>query len=268
MFQRQIGKSILEVSHKCIEHPQRSVYFNHIHNHCEILLFISGDADYNIDGQVFRPSPYDMLFIPAATYHYLIPTSSARYENYVIGISPEIMSEEHYRKLFSPPLMINIKDDGELRSFFSRLDTYNKLYSDEDFFECASALIRELLTYCAYRKGELNFGRSGYITYIEDIVRYISDNIEKELNADIIAHHFLLSKSYVQNIFSQGMHIGLKKYIMQKKIYSAHADIAGGMRPVDACEKYNFGDYSSFYRLYKKTFNISPSGGNEVSYDT
>ena len=89
MFQRQIGSSVLEVSHKLMESPNQSVYFNHIHNHCEILLFIRGQADYNIDGQIFSPSPYDLLFIPAATYHYLIPTASVPYENYVIGIDPQ-----------------------------------------------------------------------------------------------------------------------------------------------------------------------------------
>lgn len=259
MFEKQIGKSILEVSHKCIEHPHESVYFNHIHNHCEILLFISGDANYNIDGQVFSPSPYDMLFIPAATYHYLIPTSGARYENYVIGISPDAVGEEHYRKLFAPPLMISIKDDAEIKSFFKRLDVYEKAYSSEDFEQCAAALIRELLTYCSYRKSDLSSGRSKYVTYIEEMVKYISERITDDLDAENIAHHFLLSKSYVQNIFSQEMHIGLKKYIMQKKIYSAHSDIVSGMRPIDACEKYNFGDYSSFYRLYKKTFGFPPS---------
>ena len=54
------------------------------------------------------------------------------------------------------------------------------------------------------------------------------------------------------------MRIGLKKYIMQKKIYAAHADITHGMTPGEACEKYSFGEYSTFYRLYKKHFDSSP----------
>ncbi len=57
MFCEQIGTQIFEVSHKRIDHPTQSVYFNHIHNHCELLLFISGQTNYNIDGQIFSPSP-------------------------------------------------------------------------------------------------------------------------------------------------------------------------------------------------------------------
>ena len=73
-----------------------------------------------------------------------------------------------------------------------------------------------------------------------------------------IGDHPLLSRSYVQNVFSQHMHIGLKTYIMQKKIYAAHADLGRGLGPSEVCEKYAFGDYSVFYRLYKKTFHTSP----------
>lgn len=258
MFQKKIGNSILEVSHKQIAKPSKNVYFNHIHNHCEILLFISGQADYNIDGQIFKPSPYDLLFIPAATYHYLIPTASIPYENYVIGVDPGIIDPAHYSKLFSPPLMISIKEDTELRNFFTRLDYYDQTYSQTDFSQCAMSLIHELITYCSYRKDALNFVHSGSIAHIDDIIAFITENIEKPLDADMISKRFLLSKSYVQNLFSQSMHIGLKKYIMQKKIYAAHNDLAQGLSPVDACEKYSFGDYSVFYRLYRKTFNASP----------
>lgn len=258
MFEVAISDQIPEVSHKRIEAPNRSVYFNHIHNHCELLLFISGKADYNIDGQVFKPSPYDLLFIPAATYHYLIPTDTIPYENYVIGIDPGLLSPGHYQALFTSPLMISIKNDHRLLQFFQQLDHDHENYTSEDFRLCAESLIRQLSTYCAYHKPELTSVGSGSIPYIDGIIAYISDNLDKPLNAETIAAHFSLSKSYVQNLFTQKMHIGLKKYIMQKKIYAAHAELSAGAAPIAVCEKYAFGDYSVFYRLYRKTFGISP----------
>lgn len=264
MFQKQIGRAIVEVSHKRIEEPRQSVYFNHIHDHCELLLFICGEADYNIDGQIYRPQPYDLLFIPAATYHYLIPLSSRPYENYVIGIDPSEISEDHYRRLFSPPLMINIKEDEEFRGFFRRLDLYRDTFSDGDFDHSAKALISELVTYCAYQRDNMRSIHSGSMARIDDIIRYITEHLEERLDAERIAGHFFLSESYVQNLFSQHMHIGLKKYITQKKIYAARADMSQGMSPNEACEKYSFGDYSSFYRLYKKTFGSSPRTVRQV----
>lgn len=258
MFQTEIGNQILEVSHKRIEKPTQSVYFNHIHNHCELLLFISGQANYNIDGQVFSPSPYDLLFVPAATYHYLIPTASIPYENYVIGIDPTFIPPTHYETLFTSPLMISVKDDPQLLGFFQRLDHYHQRYTKNDFSDSAICLIRELVTYCAYHKPDLTSVHSGTMPYIDGIIQYINRNLETDLNAEKISNHFSLSKSYIQNLFSQHMHIGLKKYIMQKKIYAAHADLSRGLSPMQVCEKYAFRDYTVFFRLYKKTFAISP----------
>ena len=45
----------------------------------------------------------------------------------------------------------------------------------------------------------------------------------------------------------------------QKKIYAAHRDLTNGLSPSAVCEKYGFGDYSSFYRLYRKTFHCAPN---------
>ena len=258
LFIREIGNGVPEVSHKRIEAPDKSVYYNHIHNRCEFLLFVSGEAEYSIDGKVYKPVAGDLIFIPSAVYHYLIPLSPTPYENYVIGVSPSLIPPEHYEKIFSPPYIINIKEDEELCGFFKRLDFYDKTYSDSDFSRCAVSLINEFTTYVSYKKDTLSAPASTGDKMIDEILRFVSQNIEKPLSADTISKEFLLSKSYIQNSFSQKMHIGLKEYIMKKKIYASHADIKKGLTPIEVCETYSFGDYSSFYRLYKKTFSKSP----------
>ena len=154
--------------------------------------------------------------------------------------------------------MVNIKEDAEFRGFFTRLDLYQTAFSDQDFESSAKALISELVTYCAYQKDKMHFVHSGSLAHIDEIIAYISEHLEEKLDAERIAKHFFLSCSYVQNMFSQNMHIGLKKYITQKKIYAARADMMQGLSPNQACEKYQFGDYTVFYRLYKKTFGNSP----------
>ena len=259
MFNKKINEFIVEVSHKKIDQPKKSVYFNHIHNHCEILLFLSGEANYNIDGHVLRPEAYDLLFIPAATYHYLIPTSeTVPYENYVIGIDPALINPEHYERLFSEPLMLSIAGEPFITDFFKRLDDYNELYSSDDFKKAASSLIDELIIYLYYKKDSLKSRENSVHSHISAIISFVAENIQKPLDASVIAAHFHFSKSYVQNLFSKVMHIGLKKYIMQKKIYAANTDLSSGLSPSAVAAKYSFGDYSSFYRLYKKTFLGTP----------
>lgn len=258
MFERKIGNDIFELSHKLIPNPDKSTYINHIHSYCELLLFISGDVIFNIDGHLFEPKPYDLFLIPKATYHYMIPNCEVAYENYVIDLSPELMTNAQYDRIFSPPYKLNIRSNSELCEFFSRLDKYSEIYSESDFDSVSLMVVQELLKYCEYiRKAEKNHD-SKKRGIVENIIEYISENLEEALNASSIASRFYISKSHLQNLFSQEMHISLKQYILQKKIFAANDDLKKGLSPGDVCKKYNFGDYTSFYRSYRKYFTIAP----------
>jgi len=134
-----------------------------------------------------------------------------------------------------------------------------EIFTDDDFRSTGQMLVLEFITYLSYQKRNMRSVHCGSIHHIDKIISYITDHLEEKLDAEAIAAHFYLSASYVQNLFCKNMHIGLKKYISQKKIYAAHADLSYGKSPSEVCEKYRFGDYSVFYRLYKKTFGVSPS---------
>ena len=258
MFEVKASYPIYEISHKRVEQPSASGYAKHIHSCCEILLFVSGDAHYNIDGVLYTPRPYDLILIPKAIYHYFIPQSPVPYENYVLDFHPSLTTPHHYKKLFSRPLIINIRDDSEFCRFFERLDYYYSTYKAEDFEVCAKALLRELLVFCSYRLKDAVLIEPERNALVDTMLRLIAENLDKPLNAEFLAHELMLSKSYVQNVFSQTMHIGLKQYITQKKILAAQNDLLAGMSSADVCAKYCFSDYSVFFRLYKKTLGYSP----------
>ncbi len=258
MFEEKAGTPIYEISHKYVETPDASAYLRHMHNCCELLLFVCGDANYNIDGILYKPNPYDLLIIPRATYHYFIPVSPLPYENYVLDFDPGIVAQRHYEKIFARPVIINIKDDKEFCRYFKRLDFYHETYTREDFAACADALLRELLVFCSYRMDQSVILEPDRPPLVDTVLRMISDNLEQHLDADFLAQELNLSKSYIQNMFSSSMHIGLKQYILQKKIFAAHSDMMNGMGAGAAAAKYAFNDYSVFFRLYKKYIGHPP----------
>ncbi len=237
-------------------------YDRHFHESCEILLFIKGDVHYNVDGNSYPLKPYDVVLIPPSTYHFAIPMSNEDYENYVINIKQPFLDAEGMQDLFSPPYIINISGDKMLRRMFSLLDYYFETLSMEDFKRASEHMLCEILICLSYKQKEeveVNFATEGDLL-ISKITAFISENLDKELNADIIAKHLNFSRSYVQNRFSEVMGIGLKQYINRKKIYAAHADIMKGMSPNHAAQKYCFSDYSGFFRHYKRILGVSPKG--------
>lgn len=260
MFQIALSERIPEISHKRMERPKREVYFNHIHPHGELLLFLSGHAGYNIDGQLYSPAPGDLLLIPADTYHYLIPEDGTPYENYVLGFDPALFPRDLTEKIFSPPYLVRVGEDGLLRELFSRLDLYREMAEDGDFFRLAEAVLAEIVVTLAYRKGEMESGGGRRDAIIGETVRFVEEHIGEPMDARTVAAHLHLSPSYVQNLFSLRMHIGLKTYIGQKKIHAAHRRMEAGLSPGEAAEALGFRDYSVFYRLYRRTFGKAPGG--------
>ena len=57
MFQKSVLPLLHEISHKSIERPETRLYYKHTHSYHELLLFLHGDADYNIGGKIFTPEP-------------------------------------------------------------------------------------------------------------------------------------------------------------------------------------------------------------------
>lgn len=251
------------ISHCQRSDPMEAVYYRHFHTNYELLLVIAGDVHYNIDGQEYILKPYDLLFIPASIYHFVIPMSNTRYENYVLNFTQEFFEDGNLQALFSQPRVLNIYADRTLHRMFGLFELYFHTYSEKDFEIASKHLLSELLLYASYKLRSIDSTLPPAQTspLIPKITSYIAENLHKDLDSDVIARELSFSKSYVQNIFSSTMGIGLQQYINQKKILAAHYDIQSGMSPSDAAAKYGYRNYSSFYRQYKKFFGISPKNG-------
>lgn len=262
MFKEHFTENIFEVSHKKVKNPTKENYANHMHTYCEIVLFVSGDVNYNIDGNFYKPQKYDLMFIPKDTYHYLSPYCETVYENYVLSFKADMVSKEQYEKIFTFPYIVNISDDIFALNFFSRLDHYNKILSLEDFKAVSYNLTKELLVYCSYLDKTTYEHEISNNPIVDSIIQYITENLKKPINSQIIAQNLNLSKSYVQNVFSEKMDIGLKQYILRKKLFAARNEINEGKKALTVCNEYGFDDYSCFYRAYKKVFGVSPKTKN------
>lgn len=262
MFEDHFSDAVFEVSHKLVNNPVKENYANHMHTYCEIVLFVTGDVNYNIDGNMYAPKKYDLMFIPKDTYHFLLPYCDTTYENYVLSFRSDIISQEQYNKVFSYPYIVNVSEMPFILDFFSRLDNYKTFLSNKDFEDIAKCMIKELLIYCSYIDKTAYSSEISNNPIVKNVISYITKNIKAPLNIRIIADSLGLSTSYIQNTFSKNMNIGLKQYILKRKIFAARNDIRQGEHPVSVSLDYGFNDYSCFYRNYKKILGSSPKTKN------
>ena len=58
--------------------------------------------------------------------------------------------------------------------------------------------------------------------------------------------------------FTEFMGISIYSYIVKKKLYLSKQELIGNSMIKDAYLMYGFGDYSSYFRAFKKEFGMSP----------
>ena len=244
----------------------------HYHDFDKITIFIKGHVTYTIEGKSYELSPYDIVLVRHNDIHRLVVDNSQIYERIIVYISPNFMNayktdsydlsycfqkaeEEH-----SNVLRITSLKNSSLFQSITRLE---KSFSDDGY---ASDLYRQVLFLefmihlnRAARKNRLEFiDTDNCNTKILDILQYINENLNHDLNIDILSDHFYISKYYMMRLFKQETGYTLGHYISQKRLLLAKELILTGVSGTQACFDCGFKDYSSFSRAYKKFFHESP----------
>jgi AraC-like DNA-binding protein len=90
-------------------------------------------------------------------------------------------------------------------------------------------------------------------------VEYINGHLSESLTVAGIAKRLNISPSLLSHAFKNEMNIAPYRYILKKRLVLAQHKIARGESATAAAIECGFGDYSGFYKQYKKTFGTSPS---------
>ena len=255
------------LSHTVDKQPQQKEFFMHLHNHLEIYLFISGKAKYIIEGNEYELSPGNLLLLREAESHCISFLNDTPYERYVLHLKPSLVdSIDPERRLLSPfydrPLgSDNLYRPSEISSA-TALSYMKAMCADsEDPYEQRLAVMSNLLpmlrdigeSFQRKKAPDLQSSIAGQIT------AYINEHLFEELSVLSIANQFFMSVSQVERIFKRSMHSSVWKYINAKRLAAARAKIENGASAYSACEECGFGDYSSFYRAYVRTYGEKPS---------
>jgi AraC-like DNA-binding protein len=94
---------------------------------------------------------------------------------------------------------------------------------------------------------------------IDNSIRYLNENLTRDMNLDTIARRFFVSKYYLCRAFKKHNGVSVHGYINHKRIMYAKQLIEQGDTASGAAYKVGFGDYSAFYRAYVKIIGKSPT---------
>ena len=245
----------------------------HYHDFNKIIIFLSGKVTYLIEGKAYYLKSWDILLVNNHDVHKPIIDSKETYERIVIWANSDFIENHNYEgcdlstcfKLAKEKsfnlirLEANFQDNLKniilsLENSFSSQDFGSKLLSNALFIQLIIYLNRLYLdnTYIT-SKDSLKYDKQ-----IEDILKYINNNLSQDLSVDIICKEFFISKYYLMHKFKNETGYTLHNYIIQKRLFLAQELIKSGEPVTKVSSICGFKDYSSFLRGFKKLFQKSP----------
>lgn len=244
----------------------------HTHNYYEFYFFLEGDMSLVIEDVPHSIRVGDIILIPPNIRHYpIIHSNHAPYRRFVFWISKEYCNK--LIKLSSDYVFLMqhacVKKEY---IFHNDVIAFNEIQSkvfrlieemNGDHFGrnpqitlCVNDLILHLNRIVheeMYTKNNLEEA-----SLYQSMLLYINEHLEENLTLDRLAIEFYVSKYHISHVFKNNMGIPVHQYITKKRLYACKDAISSNMSITEAYLMFGFGDYSSFFRAFKKEFGISP----------
>jgi len=244
----------------------------HYHEFCKILLLIQGSGGYYVDGQRYLLQAGDIVLLDAHSIHRPELDMDATYERIILYISPEYLKRQstadcNLRSVFSGEKghVLRLPEDRKQRIFRIAATLERDLERDAFGREILSnaSLLRLLVEMGRNRENPEVSGTSPVLPRSErivEILRYIDDHLSEDLDAEVLAKAFFISKYHMMRQFRRETGTTVHLYITQKRLVKARELMDSGMRATEACYRSGWRSYSSFTRAYGKHLGTTPTG--------
>lgn len=244
----------------------------HTHNYYEFYFFLEGDVSIVIEDKIHPISVGDIVLIPPNIRHYpIIHSQDVPYRRFVFWISKEycntllsqspdyvfLMQHACVRKeyLFHNDLMAFNVIQSKVFRLIEEMNG-NRFGRNAQITVCVNDLILHLNRIVHEQMNTKTLLEESSL--YQNLLGYIDTHLEENLTLDHLAVVFFVSKYYISHVFKNNMGIPIHQYILKKRLYACKDAIASHMSITEAYLMFGFGDYSSFYRAFKKEFGISP----------
>ncbi len=244
----------------------------HTHNYYEIIFCNNGNVKYLIGEKIYDVSYGDIIIIPPNIMHGPLHynNNNEPYERYVLWLDATFFANE-------------IKNDSMLVYAFENCNknNYYVLHTEKTMSAKIKTLFGLLfnekntqkpgwskVVYCHALHLIVEISRILYYNssicanntddLVKDIVMYIEENLSNKITIEILSDHFFVSKSTISHLFKKQLDVSPSHYIIQRRLEEAKLQIADNIPLYNIMQSCGFSDYSSFYKLFKKYYGISP----------
>ena len=251
---------------------------SHSHDYYELYFFEEGAVTMVIDEKPYPLRRGDVILIPPGVSHRAQLTDGEKpYRRFVFWVSQPFLAVLEGRSPAYGYLLRRAEDRGRYVYRFD-LPTFNairtrlftlldEIHADRFAKEAAITLcISELLLFLGrtVHEQEQRRNRKEQLSRYEAIARYVDQHLDEPLSLEALAKEFYLSKYYLVHLFRENAGLSVHQYILKKRLAACCDAMLGGAAVGEVCRQWGFGDYSAFYRAFRKEYGMSPSAYLEL----
>ncbi|WP_156288656.1 helix-turn-helix domain-containing protein [Oceanobacillus salinisoli] len=250
-----------------------SLFRLHSHDVMEILVFLGGECEFFCEGKTYSLKKGDVVVVPPYAVHKAEVADIHNYDRIILNISSHLLEDymrsaqamkEHiiYQKT-QGSYVLNLHERNFQRMVDLLHDITQRIRQDEEnhsftlhylLFQALQIILNPESSIPIFNeKKELDARLAAILDYIES---HLTDS---NLSLDHVSNYFHLNKYYFSHYFKNNMNLPFYRYVSLKRLSNAVTLIKQNKLSLENIAlQCGFPDYSSFYRLFKKEYNLSP----------
>ena len=235
----------------------------HSHHMHELYYFVSGDADFTIEGITY-PLTKGTLILSAGgqVHHSTVRNTGIPYERivlmYTMSLSPD-WAEELLAAAERGHHVFRLGEREQVWFEESCMAIEGGAKEDAERGESLRALLSMILTKIKSMSAFSAVGEDTENETVREIVRYVNRNLTSPLSLSLLEREFFRDKATLNRLFKSVMGCGIWEYVIRKRIFNARQELYLSGNVNSAFLSSGFGDYSVFYRNYVRITGLSPS---------
>lgn len=257
------------VHHSIDPQPKDSDFPLHAHRACEVFYCISGSGSYTVEGRNYPLVPGCVILMRDGETHKLHPDAGVPYERIAIQfpldeVIPKESRAASLRALFldHAPGQKNYylpEDNRFIASCFSRIcaPTEEEETKRVQFLSYLYPILSEL-SRVGSAVQEPEHRRPTETATVAEMIDYINRHLTELSGISELEERFFYSKSTINRLFRRSTGSTVWEFIIIKRLLLARQWIRAGKPAAVAAAACGFGDYSAFYRQYRRAFGESP----------
>ena len=235
-----------------------------LHDFFEIYCALDGNITFTVDGKKIELEKEDIVLLPPMTEHQEI-ISEREADRVILWLNPWYLNRISSRKTNLNQCFVLAEKKGYLlreepamrkKIINMLLELRYEMHEKEFGYDImCDSLVEHLLILL---ERHLNLNTMAGNANIQQVIRYINLHYTENLTLDFLCNRFYISKFYLSRSFENATGKSIYQYVLEKRMIMERQLLISGEKPTDIFSLCGFGQYSNFYRAFKKYYHMSP----------